>query len=348
MKVDKPSGRVCPKDFFRVSEEVKYLEPPMIEAFEAAFAAWKDGARRADSIRARARAWLIFRLLRHSGARLGEVLLLDDSAAFDGPGPSVRLGTNGRTRVVPLPEEVHAEIIQTLEGPIGCGMRGGFFRLDPGYFRRICYARGAECGLTRDMSGPTVLRNTRAVEMLRSGVPITVVKEVLGQSSLDLTAAYQQFTQGDVVSIVQKSVRNRTSARNAFVGHVTDIRTDTVMAEVRMETRSGVHISAVITMDSLHTLQLEPGAPVAATVKAPLVNVVSRDDAVLGSARNRLRAKVIRLVDSPVLTEVLGRLPDGTDVCALVSSESANSLKLVPGTEVEFWFKALSVVLNTV
>jgi len=348
-KDERPSGRVCPRDFFSVSEHVKYLEPPQLQAFEHAFSHWKDAAKRVDSARARLRMWLIFLLLRHTGARLGEVLSLDDTQAFDHERSLVRLGGGERVREVPLPDEVFREIDDVLEGPAGCGARGDFFQVDPGYFRRICYARGKECGLPRDLAGPQVLRNTRAVEMLRTGVPITVVKEVLGQSSLNLTAAFQQFSPGDVASIMQRAVRKKTSARNAFVGHVVNVVRDSVMAEVDIETRSGQQLSAVITVDSLRNLKIEPGVPVAATVKAPLVNVVTCESgAVAASARNRLRATILRVTESPVLAEVLGRTEDGSDVCALIAMDSAREMDIKPGDQAEFWFKALSVVLNTV
>lgn len=348
MNTPKNSGTVCPRDFFRVSAEVNYLEPMQAREFEDAFARWRDAATRADIVRARERMWLIFSLLRYTGARLGEILTLDDRTAFDPDGLHVRLGRESKSRTVPLPEALFSAIMDVLDGPMGCSLRGSFFHVDPGYFRRICYARGKECGLPKEQACPKVLRNTRAVEMLRSGVPITVVKDVLGQSSLNLTAAFQQFSQGDVVSIVQKTLHTSTSARNSFVGHVVSVLSDPVMAEVVAETRSGIRIHAVITADSLRNLRIVEGTPVAATVKAPLVNVLRVTDTPVGSARNRLTAKVLRVTDSPVITEVVGRLEDGTDVCALISSQSAQELNLQTGDAVEFWFKAMSVVLNTV
>ena len=351
MRENRVSGKVCPREFFSVSDQVSYLEPSQMNALEESFRKWKDSARRMDSVRARTRLWLVFQLVRHTGARLGEILSLDDAEAFDAKGPFVRLGKEDRVREVPLPEEFFAELAAFLESPMGCGLHGELFRVDPGYFRRICYERGKECGLSKDLVCPKSLRNTRAVEMLRSGVPITIVKEVLGQSSLDLTANFQQFSPGDVQSIVRtayEAMRRRTSARNSFLGHVIEVDTDQVMALVVLETRSNLKICAVITLDSLHNLKIQPGSPVVATVKAPLVNVLRRAERIAGSARNRLEAQIIRVTDTPVLTEVLGRLSDGTDVCALISALSARDLALQPGDEVEFWFKAMSVVLNTV
>jgi len=348
---NKPSGKVCPREFFSVSEGVKYLEPDQVRKLEEAFSAWAEGAKRADSILARSRMWFIFLLLRHTGARLGEILSLDDTACFDTANVSVRLGPPERIRTVPLPAEVFSRMTTFLDGPVGYGARGEFFHVDPGYFRRICYARAKECGLPNDLSGPNVLRNTKAVEMLRLGVPITVVRDVLGQSSLELTASFQQFSPEDMRSIMHsahQAMRKQTSARNSFVGHITVIRRDAVMVEIVMETRSCLELSAVITVDSLENLRLAVGSPVLATVKAPLVNVLRCSDKVTGSARNRFRASVLRVTETPAVSEVLGRLEDGTDVCALISASSAKELALNTGDEVEFWFKALSVVLNTV
>jgi len=348
MRNFKASNRVHPQELFNVSEQVNYLEASQAQQFEEAFLRWKSEAKRSDSVLARERIWLIFSLLRSTGARLGEVLSLDDTVAFDAQGSIVRLGRQGRMREIPISDELFLEIMTILESPMGCGLRGQFFHIDPGYFRRICYARGKECSLPKELACPKVLRNTRAVEMLRSGVPITVVKDILGQSSLNLTAAFQQFSQGDITSIVQKSLCKQTSARNSFVGHVIEVQSDAVMAEVLLETRFGLRICAVITMDSLRNLKIVKGSPVVATIKAPLVNVLMCKDLPIGSAQNRFKAKVLRVTDSPAISEVVGRLSDGTDVCALISAQSARGLALQTGDNVEFWFKALSVVLNIV
>ena len=345
------SGKACPRELFSVSDQVSYLESSRMRELEAAFARWKNAARRMDSVRARTRMWLIFMLLRHTGARLGEILSLDDTTAFDPGGPFVRLGREDRVREVPLSEGLYSEIMSVIESPVCCGLQGQLFHVDPGYFRRICYARGKECGLTTDLVCPKALRNSRAVEMLSSGVPITVVKEVLGQSSLDLTASFQHFSEDDMRFIVRSTLQamhKQTSARNAFVGHVVQIVSDVVMAEIILETRSGIRISAVITVDSLRNLKIMKGSPVVATVKAPLVNVLRNANSPSGSARNRLQAKVVRITETPVLSEVLGRLDDGTDVCALISAHSTRELAVQAGDDVEFWFKALSVVLNTI
>jgi len=348
MKKYKASNKVQPRELFNVSEQVNHLELSQSQQFRETFLRWKSETKRTDSVLARERMWLIFSLLRSTGARLGEILALDDSVAFDEKGSLVRLGREGKTRDVPIPDELFSEIMTTLESPMACGLRGQFFHVDPGYFRRICYARGKECGLPKELACPRVLRNTRAVEMLRNGVPITVVKDILGQASLNLTSVFQQFSQGDVTSIVQQSMCKQTSARNSFIGHVVEVQSDAVMAEVVLETRFGFRVTAVITTDSLRNLKIENGSPVVATIKAPLVNVLACKNIPVGSAQNRFKAKILRVTNSPAISEIVGQLLDGTNICALISAQSAQRLALHPDDQVEFWFKALSVVLNTV
>ncbi|HKI81872.1 MAG TPA: integrase, partial [Pseudodesulfovibrio sp.] len=110
MQENKPSGKMCPREFFSVSDQVSYLEPGQMCALEEAFRNWKDSARRMDGVRARTRLWLLFLLVRHTGARLGEILSLNDTGAFDADGPFVRLGREDRIREVPLPEEFYTEL----------------------------------------------------------------------------------------------------------------------------------------------------------------------------------------------------------------------------------------------
>ena len=83
-----------------------------------------------------------------------------------------------------------------------------------------------------------------------------------------------------------------------------------------------------------------------ATVKAPLV-LISRDEKkVKSSARNKFSGKVSSLIRSDVLCEVVVELQEGSQVCALVTTISADELDLAVHTPVTVLFKAFSVVLS--
>nr|WP_275406805.1 TOBE domain-containing protein [Desulfovibrio sp. JC010] len=318
---------------------------------EDGFRSWKEGTVRADYVRSRTRAFCLFLILRHSGARLGEILKLDERRDINLARAVVYLGREGRKREVPLPQSVCRELKGMIDGPMGVGLEGMVFHLDPGYVRRVFYERAEKCGLERKKGAPSVLRRSRAVEMLRNGVPLGVVRKVLGQSSADLAAVYQEWSSGDVKNIVRRMALEenalKSSARNTFAGQVRSVNRDGVLADVEFETAEGVIISSVITLESLYKLGLEPGISVSATVKAPLVAVRPLKGKGT-SSRNCVPAKVTSIKQTEVLAEVSGESSGGTQMCALVTSWSIEEEGLFDGADVEFCFKALSVVLHAV
>jgi len=349
--MNETTTRMSPSEIFTVPEGIRLLTPDQTILLEQAFDAWRDAAVRADHMLARERIRLVFLLLRHTGARLGEVLSLNDRTDLNMDQAVVMLGKKGAKREVPLSQNLNRDLRRVLQGPLAAGANGHFLHADQGFVRRVFYARADACGVPRELGTARVLRNTRAVEMLRSGVPLSVVQNVLGQSSPELTVVLQHFSNRDTTSIVRRLAMNdlaeRTSARNSFAGRVIGIIKDQVMAEVMMQTTQGQTLCAVITAESLHTLGLESGYPVTATIKAPLVAVhtcVPRDQ---DSRRNRLQGTVSAVRTTPVIAEISAQTCHGQNLCALVSTHTAHELNFKPGDCAQFSFKGLSIVLNT-
>ncbi len=344
-------SRLALAEVFDVPENILHLDGRELSALEDEFRRWKNGGTRADYVRSRTRVYCLFLVLRHTGAKLGEILGLDERKNIDLSKAVVRLGRDGHEREVPLPQSVCRELKGLIDGPMGAGLEGGIFHLDPGYVRRIFYERAGACGLERKKGAPSVLRRSRAVELLRNGVPLGVVRKVLGQSSADLAAVYQEWSSGDVKNIVRRMALEETSlkssARNTFIGQVSSVRRDGVLADVEFETAEGFTISSVITLESLYKLDLEAGVSVSATVKAPLVAVRPLKGEGT-SSRNCVPAKVTSIKQTEILAEVSGESKGGVQMCALVTSWSVEEEGLVEGADVEFCFKALSVVLHAV
>ncbi|NJB66473.1 molybdate transport system regulatory protein [Desulfobaculum xiamenense] len=340
-------GRLAPCDVFEVPQDVRYLDAEALERLERSFRRWCAQAGRPDRERSRLRVLCLFLMLRHSGAKLGEVLGMDEGEALDPQRAVVLLGREPHVREVPLPRAVCRELTGFLASPLGAGLRGSLFSLDPGYVRRMFYARAEDCGLPRELGAPNVLRRSRAVEMLRSGVPLGVVREVLGQSSADLVAVFQRWSEGDVQGIVRRlAVQDapvRSSARNTFRGRVTWVRKDGVMAEVALETAAGLCVRSVITLESFETLGIAVGVSVVATVKAPYVDVLRGTQ----GGCNRIAVTVSGVRGNGVLSEVSAVGVDGTNLCALVCESELEGMPIAPGDRVIFAFKALSVVLHT-
>lgn len=197
--------------------KIAYLVPSEVEALTRAFQEWYDAARlEGAQRRTRGRHWLVYLVLRYTGARLGEVLRLDDRIDLDTRVADFHLPTLKRRsvppkRVVPVPPCLMAEIATyLLDWPV---MRGQVFRLDPSNFRKEFAARAREAGVlrrTRTEDGRTCLfphphsmRHTRAIELLAAGVPVTAVQDLLGHSSLLTTAEYLRLSGQDIKNILR-------------------------------------------------------------------------------------------------------------------------------------------------
>jgi len=340
---------LAPHKFFTVPDGLRHLDAGQLAQFEASFRTWVEGARRADARRARERTRLLFLLLRYTGARLGEVVGPNDLGYLDLAGSRAVFDANGGQRLVPLSRMLCRELSLFLDGPMGAGLSGNVFAADPGYVRRVFYARAEACGLPRELGTPRVLRTSRAVELLRSGVPLAVVRDVLGQSSTSLSTVYQAYSSEDSQHIVRRLAPDdlplRSSARNSFPCRVEQVRCDGVLAEVQLRTYAGAPLSAVITMESSQNLGLEPGVPVVATIKAPLVDVGQADGG-RGCMCNALAAVITEVRSNEVVAEVMGEAADGAKLCALVSAGALHDSGVGEGDLVQFRFKALAVVLG--
>lgn len=344
-------GALPPHQIFTVSDSVRYLEPPQLDTFLYSFDAWCSSATRKDHERSRERVRAVFLLLRYTGARLGEVLSINEEHSFDFTCKTVTLGHDETRRVIPLEADVSAKLQRLLESSLACSLRGSFFKLDPGYVRRVFYARAMDCGLPKELANPRVIRTSRALEMLRSGVPLTVVKNALGHLSPDVVEYLQSFSSDDVTCIVRKAhqkMKEQTSARNTFGGHVAQIIEDGMMAEVEVITESGTSVFSTVTKTSLKNLHLVEGTPVMATVKAPLVNLCAHSQSLSASGHNFFTCSIDTVVSSSILAEVTGHLADGTGICALVSNHTLQNLDLQTGDLATVHFKEMSVVLQTV
>jgi molybdate transport system regulatory protein len=331
------------------------LDPIQLNRFERALREWADGPRRPGHGFSRRRILLIFLLIRYTGARLSEVLSLDLNRDFDlkthtvrfgkGAGPGARGG-----REVQLPEALSAEIKAILGFLSARDTRGGVLKLDPAHVRRKFYERAESVGLPRELGAPEVLRKSRAVELLQGNVPLPVVQKILGHSTPNLAAAYVKFSDAEMrraeAFFVDRENRRKTSARNAFFGKIETLRQGDIQTRVEISTPGGYRISAVITNHSLERLGLKRGGLVAAEVKAPAVTVHCGGEASGSSADNVIGGTVERIAAGKVTCEIVVRIPDGTEICSIVTAESLRRLGLRSADPVRVAFSAFSVVLN--
>jgi molybdate transport system regulatory protein len=338
---------------FSVPPDIKYLESEQLEALTESFRDWYREAVRPDIQRARGRVWVVYLALRYTGARLGKVLAIDertdvdiDRAVIKFWSDEARLGEP--LREVKMPEAAMAEIAAYLDE--AQEISGTVFQLDQGYVRRKFSERAKAIGLPKDLCNPRVLRHSRAIELLRSGAPLQVVQNLLGHSTINLTAHYCDFSEEDLKRLlqyyIQKEMRMKTSARNSFTGKVAAIRTGQVLSEVEVITPVGHHLVSVITNESLQNLGLALGSIATAIIKAPWIIIEKDADSTRTSARNRFRGKITKINAGQIVAEVIASLDDGTNLVTLITVPSLANLDLKVGDTAWFLCKAFSVILN--
>lgn len=326
---------------------VRHLSPPELEALERAFQARMDEKCQPQHRVARLRIWLVFLLLRYGALRLGEAL---GNATLDLAHGLVRV-SGPHARSVALPGHILPTLRQRLAEAGLCpdsNTTAELTKLDPGYVRRVCYARAADCALPPDLAAPKALRQSRAIELIQTGMPLPAVQQFLGQPSLESVGEFLVCTPEDLSAMtthyLAQETRHKTSARNVFPCWVQQMRCSGILAEVVLTSLTGLELVAIITEESLENLALAPGKTVRASVKAPFV-IIGQPQAKT-SARNFFNGLVDRVNRSDIVCEVVVQLPEGSKVCALITTESADCLHIQPGSEVSVQFKAFAVILS--
>ena len=137
----------------------------------------------------------------------------------------------------------------------------------------------------------------------------------------------------------------KASARNQFVGIVSDVLIGAVNAEVHVSLKGGDTIVASITKESAATLAIKTGLEVIVLVKAPQIIVVTDFGGYKLSARNQLKGTVTQVKPGAVNAEVDIELSGGEQVAATVTNDSVETLGLRKGQAVTAIFKAGAVIL---
>jgi molybdate transport system regulatory protein len=138
----------------------------------------------------------------------------------------------------------------------------------------------------------------------------------------------------------------KTTARNQFMGHVTQVKRGTVNDEIELSVAGGQKIVAIVTHESTDGLDLVPGARAYALINSASIIVVTEGAGARFSARNQLAGHIARLQTGAVNTEVVIALPGGATIAAIVTNDSSAALDLAVGVAASAIFKASCVILG--
>lgn len=332
------------------------LDTIQLQELEKSFRNWARSSKRSDIRASRSRILLIFLIIRYTGARLNEVAQLDLRSDFDRTQHTFRfekkLGKKEPAyREVQIPESIAQEMEQmvielTTEG----GDYSTMFRIDPAHVRRKFYERAKAIGLVSGMGAPEIIRKSRAVELIRSNMPLQVIQKILGHSTPNLAASYVEFSDNDLNEVAKyyadRENKRKTSARNSFFGKINALHRGEIQTLVEITSLSGNTISSIITNGSLGRLGLKSGMLITAEVKAPMVQICKSEHQPKCSAENIFQGTVSQLSGNHMTVEVIVQLEDGTELCAIMSEKIREKLELQQHDRLWVFFDAFAVVLH--
>jgi molybdate transport system regulatory protein len=338
-------------------DEEQCLNTDQLACLEQSFREWIEESPRADVQFSRRRILLIFLLIRYTGAKLNEVLALDPHLDIDPGRRSVffrkkAAGTDRGAREVHLSETLANEIRTMLAGPLFSAAVANSLAIDPGFLRRKFYERAAACGFPKRLGAPEMIRRSRGAELLRNNMPLPAVQMLLGHATPNRTVSYVTFSEDEIRQVtrrfLEREATRNTSARNVFWGKIQTIRRGDIQSLVVLVTIGGQQVVTMITNNSLERLGLQEGKLIAAEVKAPWLILQKGERAPeSSSAENRFHGVITRMTRGEVATEYVIRIADGTELCAVVSSEIGSKLGFQKKDPVWALFNSYSVVLHT-
>lgn len=136
----------------------------------------------------------------------------------------------------------------------------------------------------------------------------------------------------------------QTSARNQLFGTVVSNDAQQVVQHLLIQLADGVtQLNVALTQRSADRLQLAAGKEVLVLIKAPWIRI-SRDAA---QDDNQLAATVSAIEPGEQMSEVLMKLASGETLCATLSNEQLQQLRLQPGDAVIASFNAEHAIVAT-
>jgi molybdate transport system regulatory protein len=329
----------------------KVIDLVQLQQLEQSFRTWAGPPSGGKRQLSRLRIVIIFLIIRYTGARLNEVLTLNQ-ADIDLKNQRIRFRKEGQEggREVQIPEQLANELISAMDLLRSQNFPGETFKIDPAHVRRKFYDCADLAGIPRELGTPEAIRKSRAVELMQSNVPLPVVQRIMGHSTPSLAASYVKFSEEEIRRVerfhLERETKRKTSARNRFYGKIEKVHVGDVQASIELVSVEGHRIISVITKHSQKQLGLKPGSLIGAEVKAPWVLLYKGTEAPNCTAENKIIGLVLRISRGKINSEVVVQISEHTELCSILTEKSRTDLKIMEGDTVWAVFNAFSVVIN--
>lgn len=329
------------------------LTPEQLGGLSEAFDRWVKAARGDKTGVSRNRARLVYLFLRYTGAKLGEILALDDTRDFALAYRKVVLGAGGRpgkkSREVYLPAELYLEVKQVMRDPAYSPLRGHFFNMDQGYVRRVVYERAKECGLPKHLANPNTIRRSRAVELLNSGMSLILVQRILGLSTA-ISSSLTFAVEGGEQRIQERRLAMEPLARqpglyNTFRGRVQAVVREDLQYRVTVAAPGGCTLDLLVTDVSRQGRDIREGEEISVRVNSSLLAVYPGARPAAAAGRNLLPAEVFDVIQGKSTAKAILRTPEGIRLCAVMRLDQLAGLGLARNQEAWVGFDPAAVTV---
>ena len=210
------------------------LDSLQLNQLEHSFRKWFEEATSRKDIRISGqRIYIIFLLIRYTGAKLNEVLKLKPFEDIDTCHHCIlfrmheHAGEDG-SREVQILETVSRVLQSLLAEPHFQDPTWKLFNVDPGFVRRKFYERSRSSGFSSRLGRSEMISKARAVELLHNNMPLPAVQRILGHSTPNLTSAYVSFFDEELRRAtkfhIDREFARKTSAYNSFFGKISAIQ----------------------------------------------------------------------------------------------------------------------------
>lgn len=186
----------------------------------------------------------------------------------------------------------------------------------------------------------------RGTRLTETGMGLLAIHRRLdARKALILRELNREFAGDPLLLQWYRGLILRSSTRNQWIGEVVNVNEGIVNALVTLKLSSGTEIMAHVGRAFQKELKLEPGTPVIAVVKAPMVHLLMAADDFCLSAENQFEGVVRAIHRDDVAAEVIIGLTTGDAIVTTLSVEGIDQLDIHVGDPVTAAFDAEAVIL---